>query len=85
MPGAGVEELDAFHVVRGEGEVVRAIENPTVDDLKRTEELLGPNESLVTPDRQCLTYCAEDCGAVCDIEDQCLFECSCGLGCRWCC
>lgn len=79
-------ELDALHVVRGEDEIVRTVENPTPQDLKRMEELLAPSESLVTSDWTCATYCVEDCPKVCDSYTyQCHYECSCDLGCASCC
>lgn len=86
VPGR-IDELDALHVVRGENEVVRTVENPTGEDLKQMEEQLEPDESVRTGDGGCATYCLEDCNDVCEDYpfEYCDYACSCDLECSYCC
>ncbi|MFC4450408.1 hypothetical protein [Halorussus aquaticus] len=68
------EDLDAIHVVR-DGERVRTVENPTMQEFDRLHDEISEDEQVVTPDGTCFPKCCQDCPPDCS---------SCGCACYCC-
>lgn len=65
-----IEQYDAIHVRDGD-EVVRTVENPTWDDVKRLENEATTSQQVVTPDGSCSTFCCDNCSC-----SDCVCSCS---------
>lgn len=67
-----VQDFGVIHVV-GDDEIVRTIEDPTWDDVRRLESGLDDSQQLVSPRGDCIVFCCDDCPWDCD---QCACDCT---------
>lgn len=67
-----LDDLDTVHVVR-DGDVVRTVENPSTEEIRRLDAALGDGQHLVSPEDDCVKYCCDDCPLHCS---SCMCSCN---------